>query len=167
MGSLGGIGGVGIPGPPGPPGPIGTVDGTSPLSVQAKATALPGTVIPPSQWTTLNFTVRETDTHLAITPGPPWRWMAPMRGVYHLLATVRLDGFPGPTPWQLRVLNNGLTVAEAGFSGLSGQIAWLGTLNQGNDLQVQMWGSSTTLVLSGQLPVLPASVSIAGVGVAL
>jgi hypothetical protein len=171
MGAVGGVGGVGVPGPPGPPGvqgppgPIGAIDRNSPLSVQAKASAMVGMPIPPNAWMLFDFSLREIDTHLAIAAGPQWRWVAPMRGIYHLLATVRLEPFP-PTPtWQLRVLRSGQVVAEASFTGHSGQIGWLGVMNQ-EDLQVQIW-SSTSLVLSTQQPILPATVSIAGVGIAL
>jgi len=140
------------------------IDGNSPLAVQAKATAMLGLAIPANQWVVLDFVQREIDTHQAISPGPIWRWVAPMRGVYHLVTTIRLDG-PGSPTWRLRVLKSGQVVAEASFAGASGQIAWLGVMNQ-EDLQVQIWGS-VTLVLSIQQPVLPATIAIAGVGVAL
>jgi hypothetical protein len=172
MGAVGGVGGVGVPGPPGPPGvqgppgPIGTIDGNSPLSVQVKATTMLGLPIPTNTWVVLDFPQREVDTHQGVTPGPLWRWVTPMRGVYHLLATVRLEPvLPAPT-WQLRVLKSGQVIAEAAFSGYSGQIAWLGALINQEDLQVQIWSSSAA-ILSAQQPVLPATVSIAGVGVAL
>lgn len=174
MGAVGGVGGGGLQGPPGPmgppgvqgpPGPIGTIDGNSPLAVQARAVAMPGMPIPGNQWLPIDFSLRELDTHLAISAGPLWRWVAPMRGVYQLVATVRIDGFPGGVTWQLRVVRSGQPVAEAAFAGLSGQITWIGVMNQ-EDLQVQIWGSGT-LVLSPQQPLLPAVVTIAGVGVAL
>lgn len=124
-----------------------------------------GMPIPPNQWTVLDFPQREIDTHLAITPGPLWKWTAPLRGVYHLQSTVRLDGGPGSPTWQLRVLRSGQLVAEAAFAGVSGQIAWLGVMGQ-EDLQVHIRGS-TTLVLSPDPLGLAAVVTIAGVGVAL
>jgi len=173
MGAVGGAGGgAGVPGPPGspglqgPPGPIGMIDGNSPLAVQAKATAMLGLAIPANQWVVLDFVLREVDTHLAIMPGPLWRWSAPMRGVYHLQTTVRLDGGPGSPTWQLRVQRANQLVAEAAFAGVSGQIAWLGAMQPLEDLQVLIRGS-TTLVLAPDPLGLAAVVSIAGVGVAL
>lgn len=144
---------------------MGTIDGNSPLSVQAKASAMLGLTIPANQWTVLDFSLREIDTHLAIMPGPLWRWSAPMRGVYHLQATVRLGG-PGSPTWQLRVQRANQLVAEADFAGVSGQITWLGVMQPPEDLQVLIRGS-TTLVLAPDPLGLAAVVSIAGVGVAL
>jgi hypothetical protein len=89
-----------------------------------------------------------------------------MRGVYHLLATVRLEPLPPAPTWQMRVVKSGQVIAEAAFTGFSGQIAWLGALVNQDDLQVQLWSSSAAM-LSVQQPLLPATVSIAGVGVVL
>lgn len=125
-----------------------------------------GVTIPANAWTVLDFVMREIDTHRAIEPGPLWRWVAPLRGVYHLQSTIRLDGGSGSPIWQARVRRANQLVAEASFSGVSGQIAWLGTLQPPEDLQVELYGS-TTLVLSSDPLALSATVAIAGVGVVL
>jgi hypothetical protein len=140
------------------------------LSVHARASAALGTPLAANQWTVLDCSLREVDTHLAITPGPGWRWTAPMRGVFQLLATVRLDpGFEPGTPlaWQLRVLRGAQLVAEVSFSAAaSGQVAWLGLLEGQDVLQVQL-RPTTAVVLATDPLGLSAVVSIAGVGVAL
>lgn len=175
MGAVGGAGGAGMPGPPGPmgpmgvqgpPGPMGTIDGNSPLSVHARALAMLGFAFPPNQWTAIDFSLREVDTHFGISAGPVWRWIAPMRGAFHLLASVRLDPGPATPTWQLRVLRGAQLVAEASFTAVSGQIAWLGMLNGQEDLRVQI-RPTTTVILALDPLALGASVTIAGVGAPL
>jgi len=145
---------------------MGAIDQNSPLSVHARASAMMGTTLPPNQWTILDFPQREVDTHLAITPGPLWRWTAPMRGAFHLLASVRLDQGPGTPTWQLRVLRGAQLVAEASFAAVSGQIGWLGLLNGQEELQVQI-KPTTTVVLATDPLGLAAVVTITGVGAPL
>jgi hypothetical protein len=172
MGAVGGVGGVGVPGPPGPPGvqgppgPIGTIDANSPLAVQTKAMALMGLPIPTNQWAVINFAPPEIDTHQAVVLGPLWRWTAPMRGVYHLQTTMRLDAALGSPTWELRVLRSNQLVAETSITGLSGQISWLGVMQPLVTLQVLI-RSSTPLILASDPLNFPGSISIAGVGVAL
>jgi hypothetical protein len=145
---------------------MGGIDANSPLSVHAKAASMQAITIPANQWVVLDFVLREIDTHQAITPGPLWSWRAPMHGVFHLLTTVRLDDGPGSPTWQLRVQRANQLVAEASFTDLSGQIAWLGVMQPLVNLQVLIRGSSSLVLASDPLG-LAASVSIAGVGVAL
>jgi hypothetical protein len=166
MGTVGGGSSGGVPGPMGPagppgpegpqgiPGPMGPAGGSTLPMVYTRALAGPFGALAANVWELVRFGQLDGSTHPnVIADLPDWRWIAPVNGVYQIVASIHLEHAPGVPTWDLRVLRNGQEIASVGVQGYAGQIIGMARLAIGEWIQIQVRPTQPVpLIYAGSLP---------------